>query len=285
MKQFAQRLVSAPSFEYVIVALIIGNGALLGMETSPALVRRFGEWMHLGNQLVLAVFILEALLKMMAVAPQINRYFRDGWNVFDFLVIVFSLLPATGEYAMIARLARLLRVLRLISTIQELRLIVSTLVRSIPSMGHVMLLMSIIFYIYAITGYQLFHEHDPVHWRNLGISLLSLFRIVDVGRLDGHYVYRHGTAPDGLAVFRQFRGARHVRRHQSLYRGGAQQSGRSQGRAPSRTGTARIAGRNLTRPSLDSEGLAPFGRNDWTASVSPDARRASGAYRHWYENS
>ena len=79
---------------------------------------------------------------------------------------------------MIARLARLLRVLRLISTIQELRLIVSTLVRSIPSMGHVMLLMSIIFYIYAITGHQLFHEHDPVHWRNLGISLLSLFRVV-----------------------------------------------------------------------------------------------------------
>ncbi len=178
MKRFAARLVSASGFEYVIIALIVGNGALLGMETSPALVHRYGEWMQLGNQLVLAVFILEALLKMVAVAPWIDRYFRDGWNVFDFSVIVFSLIPATGEYAMIARLARLLRVLRLISTIQELRLIVSTLVRSIPSMGHVMLLMSIIFYIYAITGYQLFHEHDPVHWGSLGISLLSLFRIV-----------------------------------------------------------------------------------------------------------
>ncbi len=178
MKRFAQRLVNAPAFEYVIIGLIIGNGALLGMETSPALVRQYGEWMHLGNQLVLGIFILEALLKMIAVAPQVDRYFRDSWNVFDFSVIAFSLVPATGEYAMIARLARLLRVLRLISTIQELRLIVSTLVRSIPSMGHVMLLMSIIFYIYAIMGYQLFHEHDPVHWGNLGISLLSLFRVV-----------------------------------------------------------------------------------------------------------
>ncbi len=79
---------------------------------------------------------------------------------------------------MIARLARLLRVLRLVSTIPELRLIVSTLVRSIPSMIHVMTLMSVIFYIYAITGYQLFHEHDPTHWRSLGISLLTLFRVV-----------------------------------------------------------------------------------------------------------
>ncbi len=178
MQQFAQRLVRAPGFDGVIIALIIGNGVLLGLETDPDLVHRYGAWMHLGNQAVLAVFILEAMIKMIAVAPRLDRYFRDGWNVFDFSVIVFSLVPATGEYAMIARLARLLRVLRLISTIQELRLIVSTLVRSIPSMGHVMLLMSIIFYIYAITGYQLFHEHDPTHWRNLGIALLSLFRVV-----------------------------------------------------------------------------------------------------------
>lgn len=79
---------------------------------------------------------------------------------------------------MVARLARLLRVLRLISTIPELRLIVATLMRSIPSMGHVMLLMSIIFYIYSIAGYHLFHMHDPQHWGSLGISLLTLFRVV-----------------------------------------------------------------------------------------------------------
>ncbi len=178
MIRFAQRLVGAPGFEYGIVALIVGNGVLLGMETFPDLVRRYGEWMRLGNHVVLALFILEALFKMLALAPKVDRYFRDGWNVFDFSVIVCSLIPASGDYAMIARLARLLRVLRLISAMPELRLIVSTLVRSIPSMGHVLLLMSIIFYIYAIAGYQLFHDHDPTHWRNLGIALLSLFRIV-----------------------------------------------------------------------------------------------------------
>ncbi len=178
MRRWVRRLVSAPGFDYAIIALIAGNGVVLGLETSPELVRRYGAWMRLANHAVLAVFIVEAMLKMIAAAPRVDRYFRDGWNVFDFSVIVFSLVPATGEYAMIARLARLLRVLRLISAIQELRLIVSTLVRSIPSMGHVMLLMGIIFYIYAITGYQLFHEHDPVHWRTLGIALLSLFRVV-----------------------------------------------------------------------------------------------------------
>ena len=178
MKKFASSLVEKPGFEYFIVALILLNAVILGLETSPAIVAEYGNWLILGNQLILGVFILEAILKITAVAPKLKLYFGNGWNLFDFSILVFSLIPTTGEYAMIARLARLLRVARLISTIPELRLIISTLVRSIPSMGHVLLLMSVIFYIYGVAGYHLFHEHDPTHWETLGISLLTLFRVV-----------------------------------------------------------------------------------------------------------
>ena len=109
MKQFAYRIVSAPLFEHLIIALILVNGVILGMETSPDLVAQYGDLFHLANHLILGIFILEAALKMMAVAPHVGRYFQDGWNIFDFSVIVFSLIPATGEFAMIARLARLLQ--------------------------------------------------------------------------------------------------------------------------------------------------------------------------------
>ena len=124
------------------------------------------------------VFIAEAIIKIVAVWPHPSHYFKNGWNVFDFSIVLFSLIPATGQFAMVARLLRLLRVVRLISTIPELRLIVPTLIRSLPSMGHVVMLMSIIFYIYAVAGYHLFHTHAPVHWGNLGLGLLTLFRIV-----------------------------------------------------------------------------------------------------------
>ena len=173
-----QRLVEAPAFEFTIIAIIILNGALLGLGTSPTLSERYGELVRIGSQIALAIFIVEALLKMVSASPRVAGYFKDGWNIFDFLVIVFALIPATGQFAMIARLARLLRVLRLISTIRDLRLIVAALVRSIPSVGHVMMLMSIIVYIYAIMGYHLFHENDPENWRNLGVSLLTLFNII-----------------------------------------------------------------------------------------------------------
>ena len=174
----SHRLVNSNWFEFFIIAVIIGNAVLLGLGTSPGVEDNYGDLLHLGNQVALGIFIVEALLKMLALAPRSHRYFREGWNVFDFLVILLALVPATGQFAMVSRLARLLRVVRLITTIRDLRLIVAALVRSIPSVGHVMMLMGIVVYIYAIMGYHLFHEHDPENWRNLGISVLTLFNII-----------------------------------------------------------------------------------------------------------
>jgi len=178
MKAYAQRIVEARWFEPVMIGLILFNGVLIGLETSKDFVEEYGGWLHLGNDIILAIFIVEAALKMTAVAPRLSLYFGNGWNLFDFTIVVLSLLPSTEEFALVARLVRVLRVLRLVSAVPQLRLIVATLVRSIPSMGHVILLMSIIFYIYAVTGFHLFHEHDPEHWGTLGAALLTLFKIV-----------------------------------------------------------------------------------------------------------
>ena len=178
MRDFADRLTHSHGFEYFIVGLILLNALLLGLETLPFVMDGYADWIHMGFQVTLVIFIAEAALKMFARWPRPDRYFYDGWNVFDFAIIAFALVPATGSFAIIARMARLLRLLRLVSAVPELRMIVSTLVRSIPSMLHIVVLMSLMVYVYAIIGYQLFHEHDPEHWRNLGISLLSLFRVV-----------------------------------------------------------------------------------------------------------
>ena len=161
-----------------MIGLIILNAVLIGLETSREFVERYDGWLRVGNDLILAVFVVEALLKITAVAPRFGLYFGNGWNLFDFSIVVLSLIPATGEFALVARLIRILRVLRLVSAVPQLRLIVATLVRSIPSMGHVILLMSVIFYIYAVTGYHLFGEQDPEHWATLGASLLTLFQMV-----------------------------------------------------------------------------------------------------------
>ena len=178
MRAICDKLVNHKYFERAIITFILINGVVLGLETSPSIVSQYGALLSFANNFVLLIFILEAAAKITAVAPKFSRYFGNGWNLFDFSIVVISLIPASGEFAMLARLARLLRVLRLISVIPELRLIVATLVKSIPSMGNIMLLMSIIFYIYAVAGYHLFHQHDPLHWDSLGMAMLTLFRIV-----------------------------------------------------------------------------------------------------------
>ena len=244
------RLVKARAFEYGIIAVIIANSILLGMETSVTLERHYGHWMHLGNQVALGIFIVEAALKIIAVAPRIQRYFMDGWNLFDFLIIVLALVPSTGQFAMIARLARLLRVLRLITAIKELRLIIAALMRSIPSVGHVMMLMSIIVYIYAVMGYHLFSEHDPENWRTLGISLLTLFNIITLeGWTD---IMRTAMELNSFAwiYFVSFVVVRHLRCHKHVHCHHHQQPGRSQGRPSEEVAAARLQGRTPERAPL-----------------------------------
>ena len=178
MKAYAKRIVEGRGFEPFMIGLILFNAVLIGLETSHDVVENYGQWLHLGNDIILWIFVLEAALKITAVAPRLGLYFGNGWNLFDFSIVVLSFLPSTEEFALVARLVRILRVLRLVSAVPQLRLIVATLVRSIPSMGHVILLMSIIFYIYAVTGFHLFHEHDAEHWGTLGAALLTLFQMV-----------------------------------------------------------------------------------------------------------
>lgn len=178
MRAFCAKIVKHALFEKFIISLIVLNGVILGLETSSRVMAEYAQLLQAVSDFILLVFIVEAAIKIMAVAPRLSRYFGSGWNLFDFSVVVLSLVPSTGEFAMIARLARLLRVMRLISTIPELRMIVTTLMKSLPGMMHVVLLMAVIFYIYAVAGFHLYNEHDPELWGTLGLSLLTLFRVV-----------------------------------------------------------------------------------------------------------
>ena len=177
MIDFARRLVAAPAFERWVITVIVVNGIIVGLETNPQLAARFGGWFEFLNYAILAIFIAEAAIKIAARWPRPQDYFTDGWNLFDFGIIVMSVLPASGEFATVARLIRLLRVLRLVTSLPKLRLMVATLVRCIPGMGHVLSLMAILFYVYGIAGYHLYAQHDPERWGTLGRALLTLFQI------------------------------------------------------------------------------------------------------------
>lgn len=175
IQSFAQSSI----FRHGILGVILLTALLIAIEAFPQLMNpQLANYFEIGHQIILGIFIAEAIIKLIAAWPRPQSYFQDPWNVFDFSLIVLSLIPFAGQFALIGRLLRLFRVLRLVAALPELRLIVETLLRSIPSMMNVIILMGIIFFIYGVAGYHLFHEHDPTHWRDLGYAILTLFRIV-----------------------------------------------------------------------------------------------------------
>ena len=171
-------MVESAAFNRLVTAIILFAAVLVGLETYPPLMEHYGPTLHLLNNVVLAIFALEVLLRMGALWPRPLRYFRSGWNVFDFLIVVGSLLPGLGAYAPAMRLLRLLRVLRLIRTLPDLQVILGALLRSIPSIGYVLVLMLLLLYVYAVAGVFLFGANDPFHFGNLHTALLTLFSIL-----------------------------------------------------------------------------------------------------------
>ena len=178
MIKFAQQLVAAKPFHHFIVAVIVLAGVVAGLETSHALMVQHGAVLLALDKFILSLFVLEALLKMAGHGRQPWRYFADGWNVFDFLIIVVCVLPVGGPFAAVFRLARALRLLRLVSALPKLQLLVGALLKSLSAMGYVSLLLALLFYIYAVAGIHLFGAHDPKHFGSLPPAFLSLFRLV-----------------------------------------------------------------------------------------------------------
>ena len=126
----------------------------------------------------MAVYIIEAALKIASSYPHFSTYFKNGWNILDFSIIVLSLLPLSGGYTTIARLIRLLRVTRLTNRSKEMSAVIMTIIKSIPSMVNIFLLLVLLFFMYGIAGYHLFSDIDPLHWGSLPTSVLTLFEIL-----------------------------------------------------------------------------------------------------------
>lgn len=178
MIQFAKQLTQSVAFRTFIIVVIVLAGVLAGLETSASLVARHSALLRALNLAVVAIFLAEIVLKLLAHGQRPFDYFRDGWNVFDCVIVALCLLPVAGPFAAVIRLARVLRLLRLVSALPKLQLLVGALLKSLSAMGYVSILLVLLFYIYAVAGVNLFGKTDPLHFGSLGAAVLSLFRII-----------------------------------------------------------------------------------------------------------
>ena len=171
------KLRSNRTFEFVVIAVIIVSALEIGAKTYDLSDTAIAITQYL-DVFITVFFLCEILVRFIGEEDK-KQFFKSGWNIFDTLVVVISLIPIDeSELALLGRLIRIFRVLRMISIVPELRILINSLLIALPRLGYVVLLMFIIFYIYAALGSYLFSEINPVLWGHIGISMLTLFRIM-----------------------------------------------------------------------------------------------------------
>ena len=172
------KFVESAHFTQFITTLIIINAVTLGLETNQDLMAVYGGELHLLDRLILVAFTVELFLKLVAYRL---RFFRSGWNNFDFAIVAIAWVPASGPFS-ILRALRILRVLRLLSVVPQMRRVVAAIGHSIPGMTSVISVLALLFYVASVMATKLFGQHsDPnlQEWfGSVGASAYTLFQIM-----------------------------------------------------------------------------------------------------------
>ena len=177
LQAFFWQLRSQKAFEWFVIVIIITSALLIGAKTydmnaTTLSVIRVMDWT------ITFIFLAEITVRFLGEANK-RDFFKHGWNIFDTLIVVASLMPVeNSDMALVGRLGRIFRVLRLVSIIPELRILISALLKAMPQLGYVLVLMFIIFYIYGAIGSMLFAQINEVLWGDIATAMLTLFRVM-----------------------------------------------------------------------------------------------------------
>jgi len=173
-RESVRRLVTSPRWERAIVTLIVINAITLGLETSSMVMQHAGGVIKTLDTIILSLFVIEIALRFYAHGL---AFWRDGWNVFDFIVVAVALFPETGNFSVLRSL-RVIRAFRLISAVKSVRRVVNGLIHALPGMGAVILLLLIMFYVFSVMATKLYADVSPEYFGTLGLSAFSLFKVM-----------------------------------------------------------------------------------------------------------
>ena len=174
LRRRVQALVEHPRTQRFIMALILVNAVVLGLETSAEVMARVGPLLLAIDKAILAVFVVEIAARLWVHR---GAFFRDPWSVFDFSVVVIALVPASGPLAVL-RALRVLRVLRLLTVVPSMRRVVGALLSAIPGLGSIAMVLGLLFYVFAVIATKLFGAAFPDWFGTLGNSLYTLFQVM-----------------------------------------------------------------------------------------------------------
>jgi voltage-gated sodium channel len=169
------RVVDSSPFTAIVVGTIAVNAVVLGLQTYEEAVDRWGGLLDVLNAACLAVFVVELVVRLASYWPRPWRFFRDGWNVFDFAVVAAAFVPGIRQNSTLLRLARLLRVVRIVRVLPDLRVLLLGVWKSVPPLASIGAVTAMILFVYGMVGWIWFGDELPEQWGNIGRAMLTLF--------------------------------------------------------------------------------------------------------------
>lgn len=174
----ARGITESAAFRWSAIGVILLGALLVALETDPGFAAEHIELLILGNLIVQIIFTIEVAMRALARGRRPGEFLRDGWNIFDIAIVVLGWIPAVGQTVVLGRLLRLVRVLRLASFSPKLRMIMDSVVRSLPGLGHVALLIGLLVFVYSVLGTLLFGATHPETWGSLPDVALNVFQLL-----------------------------------------------------------------------------------------------------------
>lgn len=177
MQDFFLKIRNNNLFEGFIISVILISAIFVGFRTyEESLNPEIFLYISYLDYVVTIIFVIEIFIRIIAEKSIIN-FFRQPWNIFDFLIVSISLIPIESlDSVLLARLVRVFRLLRLVSFIPQFRILIESFITAIPRVGYILLFMFVEFYIFAAIGSILFSDISPLHWGNVGLAMLTLFQ-------------------------------------------------------------------------------------------------------------
>jgi len=175
--------VSSRAFEPAVLALILINAVVLGLETFGSIANDHQRIFELVYATILTAYILELLTRFAATGWNVREFVADRWNVFDIAVIAIVVVPGVRQTGMVLRLIRLVRIVRIIRFLPDLQIVVGAIVRSVRGIASLAAATALLLYIYGMLGWILFSAHDPAHYGNVGQAMLTMFVMLTLENL------------------------------------------------------------------------------------------------------
>lgn len=170
----AHRLVESNLFQNTVIAVIVVNAVTLGLETSQWAVAHFGGLLTVLDKAAIGFFVAELVLKLFAYRL---RFFLNAWNIFDFIVVVVTLIPASDNVSVL-RALRIIRAFRLISAVTGMRTVIEGLLRALPGMSSIAMLLLLLFYVASVMATMMFGSEFDAWFGSVPRSAYSLFQIM-----------------------------------------------------------------------------------------------------------